>query len=55
MFSRLFGSTSSSHWLLVVFSFRRIGLCDYFGFDFSNSIENRSKSQIAIYHFGFIS
>ena len=39
----------------MVLSFLRIGLCVTLVLIFRNSIEHRSKSQIAIYHFGFIS
>lgn len=39
----------------MVLSFLRIGLCVTFVLIFRNPIENRSKSQIAIYHWGFIS
>ena len=39
----------------MVLSFLRIGLCVTFVLIFRNPIETRSKSQIAIYHWGFIS
>ena len=39
---RLHAFTSSCHWLPLIISFTLIGRCDYFGFGFRHSIENRS-------------